>query len=730
MITHPFYRHHNLRLHEIPKGVKCPVVKDWPNTTKTADDVDPLLDGERNNKYGWILDETHVVIDIDVHAEKANGFNALEELEAELGFTLESVCGAIVETPSGGRHYYFTKPASVKFGKVFKDRYPGIDFINGHGKQVIAANSFHDTCEGRYAMRGSGELLPVPESLVAHLQAQRPPERPAAPFVTAERSGDEFNQSTRGLALIAGELVARGYTLRDRGDYHEWDRPGKTTGSKCSGHLGKRSKSGNYQLVCFTLSDPVFPSGESMSIFHAYAMLCHGGDHTAAASALHDRGFAVQDQSDVDLSFFLGASRGPDDDTDDERFCLGMVPPSGLLRDLFNAYWDSAFMRCGVMGLSTAIAISQTVIGRKVASWTGLAPNDYHLVLAGTASGKEGPLTFASNLMHRADGGGLMLPEKIQSGNGMLSAMAKNPCGLWMRDEFGYVLASILDKKNRDANAKAIAETMLSLYGKSNSRFSGSAYAGGSKHEIERPHLTVFGVSTGHTVFKEICEDQVMDGMLGRFTFWRVHDQAEINWDCQPIPDSVVDLVRRWIEWEPKLGTIAEAMGETYRIMPTEEAETRWKSHLLKIHERRGKEAAIRSGMWGRTAARSMKLSIVHRLSRMDPSEFNQFNLPMIEIEDINWGIKLANWSANLGCDLVRETVPDTIGGKVAHDVITILTTAGKPVKLSFVSGKMKRTDASQIRAAITTLEDAGQITTRTEKTTGRPVVWLEARRL
>ena len=728
MKTHPFYRVHDLRLHEIPRGVKCPVVKDWPNTTKRADDVDEALQDTRNNKYGWILDDCHVVIDIDVHAEEANGYESLDKLQTELGYTLESVCGAIVDTPSGGRHYYFTKPPGVSFGKVFKDKYPGIDFINGKGKQVIAANSEHDQHEGKtYQLRGSGELLPIPVSLIEHLQAQRQAAKPVVPYIEAERAGDEFNKSSRGLALIQGEMIGRGYALRRVGDYWEWDRPGKTTHSKCSGHLGKQSGNGNYQLICFSLADPVFPSGESMTIFHAYAMLCHGGDHKFAASALMDRGFAVEDTSGVDLSFFVGAPRVADDEPDDECFAEGMVPASGLIRELYQGYWDSSFRRCAVMGLATSIAICQTLFGRKVQSWTNLALNDYHLILAPTASGKEAPLSYASKLLAEAGAEEFIFPEQIQSGNGLLAALKRSPCGIWLSDEFGYVLASILDKKNKDPNAKAIGKHLLSLYSKSSGRFNGSAYAGKVDHQIEAPHLSIVGVSTGYTVFREISQDQVHDGMLGRIAFWKVSERpAKHRGKIKGYSSDLVDSVRQWHQWTPGEGNLADVYPDPFIIEATDEAEQRWDRHDSKITEIMDDEKAIRSSMWGRVSARSMKLAIVHRLARLEgPQEINEWNDIRVEIEDMNWGIKIANWCANLACDLVDETVVDTITSKVTAAIVQVLTAAGGRATMTTITRSLRTSDAPQIRASIKELEKAGRVDVTKEAGAGRPKMWV-----
>jgi hypothetical protein len=171
--------------------------------------------------------------------------------------------------------------------------------------------------------------------------------------------------------------------------------------------------------------------------------------------------------------------------------------------------------------------------------------------------------------------------------------------------------------------------------------------------------------------------------------------------------------------------------GESFdplRLAVTDEAKDRWESHEDAIDARMNAERAVRSAMWGRVAARSMKLAVVHRMSRCDPAEINQFSQPMIEIEDINWGIKIANWCANLASDLIRETVPDKIGNDVANAVLKVLTDLGGSATMTQISRRNKRSDAAQIRAAVAELEAAGfvTVTTKQDRKAGRPSVLVE----
>lgn len=427
---------------------------------------------------------------------------------------------------------------------------------------------------------------------------------------------------------------------------------------------------------------------------------------------------------EVDLSFLLDPSQDRPEDADDDEFCSSMVPPDGLIREIFEFYSRSIYRQCPVFALATSIAILQTIFGRKVESETGLRTNDYHLILAPTTSGKEGTLTAVNRLLTGAGAAQRILPEKMQSGNGLLAAVRDVPASIWVCDEFGYVLQSILDKKRGDINARAIGGILLSLYGKSNSKFTGSAYAGKKDHEIDQPHLCVLGVSTGYTVFSEITQGQVMDGMLGRVAFWSVQSRPKPNRNLDQ--SEPVDLCARLAAWEkftPSGGNIDGVVSppSVLRIPFSAAARRRWHEHEDKIDLRMENERAVRSALWGRTAARSMKLALVHRLARLSsPAELNEFSSVEVELTDVNWGIAVSNWNTRLACSLIGEQVADSVGASVQKKVQAIIEKAGQITQRQ-ICRALRSSDKGQISAAINELEQQGKVTTWLEKKRGEP---------
>lgn len=722
MKVHDFYRQHSLRVHEIPAGVKAPVAVGWPDADIPHDVVESRL-GPHFNKYGWLLDDNHVVIDIDLHHPKENGLESLARLEAKCGVKLDDECGAIVYTPSGGRHYYFVKPPDVTFGKVFKQLYPGIDFIAGKGKQVIAANSAHDKYPGAYRLVGD-ELRELPAAVLGHL-VELSEKRTTYQPPTEERSGDEFNKSPRGLAFVVSLLQSSGYVVRHVHDYYEFDRPNKSSDSRCSGHLGKKSKEGNYQLTCFSLSDPHFPSGEALTIFHAYALFSHNGDHKAAAIALYNMGFAAVEC--LDLSEFLAnpaVIEVAENQPDDEDFCETMIPDDGLLREVYNFYLTLTRRPSSIIGLAVAVGFCESIFGRRVRSYTDLRTHDYTVIVAPTNCGKESCISVVQKLIYAADPNSrFLIPPNVQSGNGLLAAMAASPACLWMCDEFGTFLEGALDKRQATKHTREIVDHLLQMYGRANATYQGAAHAAGTKNQLEQPSLSLLGITTGSTLFENIDRKQIESGLFGRCSFWPVQTRPKLKRSrITPVPAETVEKVKGWLQFEP--GIPGTPSPELPVLKFSQEAEERWDEHEEAIDQKMGEESELRAAVWGRTAARSMKLAMVHRCARLEaaPGAIN-WDFVYVEKRDVDWGICVSNWLARTSCDYATNRVGDFSGGKSVMVLEKILRAAGGEwVARSVILRTARDLTAGDIGAAAKKLEAV--IETREEKQgRGRPVI-------
>lgn len=393
----------------------------------------------------------------------------------------------------------------------------------------------------------------------------------------------------------------------------------------------------------------------------------------------------VAEDPEVDISKIINQQwankqqeQADEDNDTDEAFCEAMVPESGLVRQVFDFYCRMAYRKSNVMGLAVAVSLCETLFGRRICSQTDMRTNDYNLILATTGSGKEACEATITKILDAADPtGSHQLPPDIQSGNGLMKAISINPCGIWVCDEFGKILQAVLDKKGNQ-HIKNIGTHLLKVYSKSNGVYGGAGHSDGIRNRVREPHLVLLGLSTGSTVFAAVSSDQVADGLLGRIAFWPVQDRPAPSRRFEKVSpgDELVEKVKAWIAFAPG-GNLGAQFPRAETIRFSSDAEIRWDEHGVQIDERMRSESDARAAVWARVAARSMKLALVHRAARLevDPGSC-AFEFVQLELQDVNWGIKLSNWLARIACDLIQDNTVDR-GLDKAKMVLTEATKYG-----------------------------------------------------
>lgn len=420
---------------------------------------------------------------------------------------------------------------------------------------------------------------------------------------------------------------------------------------------------------------------------------------------------------EVNLSKILGEERG--DDFDDEEFCQSSVPESGLIRQIYEYYCLTSHRTSHVMGLAVAVSLCETIFGRRVASHTDLRTNDYNVVIAPTTSGKEACETAITKILVAADISKLpMIPPDVQSGNGLMKAVSEIPCCIWVCDEFGKVLESILDRKSNNGHAKQIGTHLLKLYGKSAGMYGGAAHADGLRNQIIQPHLCLLGLTTGQ-MFETIDSRQIQDGLFGRLAFWPVQNRPKRKTArTANVPESLACQVRQWLHWEPT-GLNPEFPRPEVLEM-TNEALERWEHHADAIDAKMEHESESRAAIWGRVAARAMKLAMVHRAARLsgDPSTVDWLFV-RIEQQDIDWGIRLGNWLGRVACGLIRENVVDR---QAARAIQVLQSAVGKVGQINRrdLLREYRSISGSEFSAAADFLVFVGAIEVTDESTGGR----------
>jgi len=183
---------------------KKPLIKKWPErATKDPAQIAQWWEQWPKANIGVACGPSGlVVIDLDVK-NGANGVEAWEWLCAQLD--IPPWDAPMVETPSGGRHLYYSAPEGVTVRNSTARLGPGID-VRGDGGYVVAPPSITD--QGSYVRRQGGSPVPLPEKIVDLLVkrpgTESPSQAPSAPQESRNLNAYVEKAVSDELAKVAG----------------------------------------------------------------------------------------------------------------------------------------------------------------------------------------------------------------------------------------------------------------------------------------------------------------------------------------------------------------------------------------------------------------------------------------------------------------------------------------------------------------------------------------------
>lgn len=174
---------------------KRPSLPSWPE--KATSDEKKIIDWwelEPDRGYGIVTGkDSCIVLDVDVKNGQP-GMQSLQEI-----FSDEEIADFVtVETPSGGRHFYFHSDCEIRNAQGFM---PGLD-IRGDGGYIIGPGTRLDS--GTYQLtHGSLEKIPnIPQKLVAAISTARKGQRQLVKQVLSMNTCGLINEGSRNTTLF------------------------------------------------------------------------------------------------------------------------------------------------------------------------------------------------------------------------------------------------------------------------------------------------------------------------------------------------------------------------------------------------------------------------------------------------------------------------------------------------------------------------------------------------
>lgn len=533
---------------------------------------------------------------------------------------------------------------------------------------------------------------------------------------SGDRPGDHFSREHPG-----GLLVAHGWrhvSSDSRQEY--WLRPGpcdqKHSASLMLGPTGK------WNFHVYTCNAPCLEQDEDYSPYSLLAHFEYGGDFSAASSALRKMGYGGGMETIADPCPGLNSAISHPiefiPEATHEPFPKECLTYPGFLDFVIGHNLRTTAQKQPELALASALALLSVVVGNRVRSFVNYPtyPNLYVLALGKTGSGKDHGRKINKRILIESGAEELLGSSQIGSDAGLLADLEIGPVRLYQLDEVGDFLQ--VAKSNSAASYLAkIAPTIKELKTSAGSVYRGPALAAGTR-DINHPHLVILATTTPTGFWEGITQAQARDGLLSRFLIFESPGYVKTSIAKQEnIPEEILRLVRFWRNDFVPQGNLTPTYAQA-DVEPN--ALERFINHEQQIRDRQIEDDKIdpmRAELWSRAAENVNQLALLAACSRISGI---MGEVPMINLDDMNWAIRLSNWHTRRmvgqGAEKISENDWD-------RDVKKVRSRLFDGITKSQISNACQFVDPDRLKKIITHLAECGTIlgTETIKPPVGRP---------
>ena len=217
--------------------------------------------------------------------------------------------------------------------------------------------------------------------------------------------------------------------------------------------------------------------------------------------------------------------------------------PPGFVGDLAKLMTDYARYPQPELALAASLAYTGTLLGQRVRTIENIRTNLFCVGIGRTGSGKEFPRMVIKMLDEQ---GNLecFAGEKVTSRSAIERCMTLRPTSLFLIDEFGLFLKSVFSE-GANKHLSDCVTAWMELYSSSQSTFYGVDRA--STRDVERaviiqPCCSIYGTTTGTSLWSSLSSDKINDGSANRFLFFNATAERATR-QSPPILDMIPEPI-------------------------------------------------------------------------------------------------------------------------------------------------------------------------------------------
>lgn len=494
---------------------------------------------------------------------------------------------------------------------------------------------------------------------------------------------EAFNAAHDAIAI----LEAHGYEKRGR----RWLSPTSSTG------LAGVVRLEDGRVYSHHASDPLC-DGHAHDAFDAFRILEHGGDaRIAAREAAKVLGLPPIERAPVEMDestnavIASGRARRGGRAKEEPRKPDVEPAPEHLLRlpgplGEFAAWATATAPRPQpLFSVGAALALGSVALARRWTTDLRTYSSLYLLHVGKSASGKEQARQSIEAALGAAGLGHLIGPAGYASDSAVMSALLLQPAHVAIVDELGELLRNSKSEGNY-AKRQAMV-SLMEAWGRLGGTMRSQGYSTASltqeqakamkERVVERPGITLVGMSTPETFYEALDEGSIKGGFLNRLLVLETHiGRQTFNPSYQDLP--VPGYVAEWLRAvrAPAGGNLESIDAATGcpppRVVPIAAGALRaWRDYeaeCIGMQDRLDAEGLAE--LYGRSAEQALRVALV--LAVADSVE-----APTIRAEHVEWARDLVSFSTRQVVASARSRMHASPFGKLVADIARLIEQAG-----------------------------------------------------
>ena len=635
----------------LPVLGKVPRGEAWQDKAAN-ENVDKLFTSQSSDGVGVLLGPRSGIIDVDCDSEEAEN-----NLMVLFG-------GEIPNTPQfkskRGSHFIFKWREGLPEKAVFK--LDGIEFRIGNGGK--AAQTVFPPSGGRtWENDCQVNVIEFPhweKVLKRYAENQKPKKFKPVNGSPSPRYGDgETLNVPRWLAKHGKEIIGR----TDGKDATRWH-------IECPG-IALHTTKNAWRDCCVTQKDDGTLGG--LCLHQSCGMSDWANLRDAIGPLEYSDYHEPQPESgDVDISGILNPKpktkakvepqpevKPPEPKKDFNIFPADCLEVPGLIGQIMAYNARTVIYPRTELALAGALALMSAITGRKIADRWGLRTNAYFVGLCNSGGGKAHAKQINSRILGTLGKDSMIMP-KPKSGSGLVSSLRDSPASLLQVDELADWL-EIMKNPQKSPHTYEILGLMKEVYSEAKTEsWKPAGYADAKKNPvINSPHLSFYGVAPMQVFWQSLTKQNLTDGLVGRLLTIESTTENISNDEMadESPPESLLKSVATWLDFTPGDGNLNSINYRVVKIQHTSKAWDRYREHGKRTEKRRENESEEAYAIWCRTPEKTGKLAMLRACSRVLPGAGGV--LPTVELEDVEWAIRLSNWVARTMIDRARLYVSE-----------------------------------------------------------------------